>query len=104
MSEGGLRMRRILLVLLVAAMMLALTAGAAFATGAPGGPDTANCQGSGMSNFVSGPNDGTPGSPNDPFPGTTSWNGPFTSDLAHTDPGNGVSQPVQLQKAFFCQP
>jgi hypothetical protein len=104
-------MRRILLVLLVAAMMLALTAGAAFATGAPGGPDTANCQGAGSSQMVSG-GGGLPGSNHDqvfidPFTGQPTFNGPFTSKLARQqepDASSVGSLPslVHEQKAQRC--
>jgi hypothetical protein len=76
-------MRRILLLLAVAAMILALTAGPVFAqNGAPLNDN--NCFGAGSSEFVAGPGGN---------PGTT--NGAFTSNFAKVNGGEaiGVAQP-----------
>ena len=107
-------MRRILLLLAVAAMMammLALTVSPALAQTdipppgpeTPGNPQTPtenpaaptkevgkNCNGQSASKFVKGPG-GNPGSAASPSPEFNNFNGPFVSDLVRSDqtPGGG---------------
>jgi hypothetical protein len=84
-------MRHVLLLLVVAAMMLTLTAGPALAapTGAPLNEN--NCFGAGSSEFVAGPG-GNPGSKVNPSEEFNNFNGPFTSNFAKTNGGTAVGE------------
>ncbi len=82
-------MRRILLFLVIAAMMLALVAGPALAQATPNG---SNCIGASQSGNVAG-QFGLPGSKTHPAPGFTdpvtggpTWNGPVTRFVAQQPP------------------
>ena len=85
-------MRRMLLLLAIAAMILALTAGPA---SAQADPNENNCYGAGQSGNVAGEG-GLPGSKHDPAPGfedprfpgeeVPTWNGPVTSFVAQQPP------------------
>jgi hypothetical protein len=85
-------MRRILLLLVLAAMMamaLAVTAGPVLAADTPTQTPTVgqNCNGKSASDFVKGQG-GYPYSSHDRDPNTDSFNGPVTSGLAQSPPSD----------------
>src|SRR5215203_1884867 len=96
-------MRRLVLLLAAAAMMLALTAGPALAQGAA--PKGSNCYGSNQSTNVAGESAGDlPGSKVDPAGGFTdprdnvspTWNGPVTSFFGNPQLAPGEDSPSVL--------
>jgi len=84
-------MRRVLLLLAVAAMILALTAGPALAapTGAPLNEN--NCFGAGSSEFVAGQG-GNPGSFHEPSEEFDNFNGPATSGFVKEEGGTALGE------------
>ena len=84
-------MKRILLLMAVAAMILALTAGPALAapTGAPLNEN--NCFGAGSSEFVAGPG-GNPGSAHEPSEEFDNFNGPATSSFVKEQGGVALGE------------
>jgi hypothetical protein len=84
-------MRRVLLLMAVAAMILALTAGPALAapTGAP--LNDKNCFGAGSSEFVAGPG-GNPGSKHELSPEFKNFNGPATSSFVKDQGGTALGE------------
>ena len=93
-------MRRVLLLLAIAALMLAVTAGSALAQASPKG---SNCYGSSTSGNFAG-SGGLPGSKVDPAPGFTdprdgvspTWNGPVTSFFGNPKLAPGEDSPSVL--------
>jgi hypothetical protein len=115
-------LKRILLLLAMASIMLSLVGTQAFAKPAdlpppgeetPGNPQSPdenpipetkqvgdNCYGAGQRDFLGGPG-GNPGSAAQPTPEFDSFNGPFTSQFAQSDQEAGGGNPLsQFQQDY----